>query len=54
MVWGRDYGGFLTVSLLASDPIVTCAIAVSPITNWKNYRKNYKLNYLLIKEFKTV
>ncbi|CAG2115311.1 unnamed protein product, partial [Medioppia subpectinata] len=37
VVWGRDYGGFLTVSLLATEEIVTCAIAVTPIANWKNY-----------------
>ena len=37
VVWGREYGGFLTTSLLAKDPSIQCAIAVSPITNWKNY-----------------
>jgi dipeptidyl aminopeptidase/acylaminoacyl peptidase len=41
VVWGREYGGFLTFSLLASDPLVNCAIAVSPITNWRNYGIKY-------------
>lgn len=38
-VWGTDYGGYLSTAMLASDNQVACAVAVSPITSWKNYRK---------------
>ncbi|CAG2102575.1 unnamed protein product, partial [Medioppia subpectinata] len=46
VVWGRDYGGFLTVSLLATEEIVTCAIAVTPIANWKNYMSVFSERYI--------
>ncbi|XP_054168267.1 dipeptidyl aminopeptidase-like protein 6 [Oppia nitens] len=51
VVWGREYGGFLTVSLLAAEsekknPSITCAIAVSPITNFKNYFSVFSERYI--------
>ena len=40
-IWGREYGGYLATGMLANEHSVACAVAVSPITSWKNYRKYY-------------
>lgn len=39
-IWGQEYGGYLAAALLATENSITCAASVSPITSWKNYRKN--------------
>ncbi len=41
-VWGTEYGGYLATAMLASENQVACAVAVSPITSWKNYCKGCK------------
>lgn len=36
-VWGREYGGYMAVALLAKEDLIACSVAVSPISSWKNY-----------------
>lgn len=38
-VWGTEYGAYLATGMLAKENAVACAVATSPITSWKNYRK---------------
>lgn len=39
-VWGWSYGGFVATLALASPKnVFQCAIAVSPVTNWRLYGK---------------
>lgn len=40
-IWGQEYGGYLSTAFLASENSVACAVAVSPITSWKNYCKDF-------------
>ncbi|KAH7646532.1 inactive dipeptidyl peptidase 10 isoform X2 [Dermatophagoides farinae] len=36
-IWGQEYGGYLSTAFLATENSVACAVAVAPITSWKNY-----------------
>ena len=39
-VWGRNYGGFIALSSLATvKTMFQCAIAISPVTDWRLYSK---------------
>ena len=46
-IWGRGYGGFVTLMLLSSQKsIFKCGIAISPITDWLYYSKLFLTNWL--------
>uniref|UniRef100_UPI00398E9326 inactive dipeptidyl peptidase 10-like n=2 Tax=Pristiophorus japonicus TaxID=55135 RepID=UPI00398E9326 len=46
-VFGKAYGGFLTLKLLAAtDRLFTCGAAVSPITDFKLYASAFSERYL--------
>ena len=42
-VWGWSYGGYLAGLLLSRDTsdLVTCGVAVSPVTDWRHYDTAY-------------
>ncbi|XP_063073810.1 inactive dipeptidyl peptidase 10-like [Engraulis encrasicolus] len=46
-VYGKGYGGYTTMMLLKStDKPITCAVAQSPIVDWKNYASFFSERYL--------
>ncbi|XP_018328752.1 inactive dipeptidyl peptidase 10 isoform X2 [Agrilus planipennis] len=46
-VWGWSYGGFVAALALANPKnVFQCAIAVSPVTNWKLYDSAYTERYM--------
>ena len=47
-VWGWSFGGYVTGMVLAEDKenIVTCGIAVSPVTEWQHYDTAYTERYM--------
>ncbi|CAH1164731.1 unnamed protein product [Phaedon cochleariae] len=46
-VWGWSYGGFVATMALASPKkVFQCAIAVSPVTNWKLYDSAYTERFM--------
>ncbi|XP_072379446.1 inactive dipeptidyl peptidase 10 isoform X2 [Diabrotica undecimpunctata] len=46
-VWGWSYGGFVAALALASPKnVFHCAIAVSPVTNWKLYDSAYTERFM--------
>ncbi|XP_067108979.1 inactive dipeptidyl peptidase 10-like isoform X3 [Osmerus mordax] len=46
-VFGRGYGGYITLMMLkATDKLFKCAVAVSPVTDWKLYASAFSERYL--------
>ncbi|XP_048123966.1 inactive dipeptidyl peptidase 10-like isoform X1 [Alosa alosa] len=46
-VYGKGYGGYTTMMLLKStDKPIMCAVAQSPIVDWKNYASFFSERYL--------
>ncbi|KAG5894537.1 hypothetical protein JTB14_026825 [Gonioctena quinquepunctata] len=46
-VWGWSYGGFVaSLALASSKNVFQCAIAVSPVTNWKLYDSAYTERFM--------
>ncbi|XP_031438313.1 inactive dipeptidyl peptidase 10 isoform X2 [Clupea harengus] len=46
-VYGKGYGGYTTMMLLKStEKLFTCAVAQSPVTDWKNYASFFSERYL--------
>ena len=46
-VWGRGFGGYLTVKVLAqSERLLRCGAAVSPISVWQHYNPLLTQRYL--------
>ncbi|KAK2178658.1 hypothetical protein NP493_536g01001 [Ridgeia piscesae] len=46
-IWGWSYGGFVT-SHVMGDPskVITCGIAVAPVTDWRYYDSAYSEKYM--------
>ncbi|XP_035250641.1 inactive dipeptidyl peptidase 10-like isoform X1 [Anguilla anguilla] len=46
-VFGKDYGGYVTLMMLKStENLFKCAVAMSPITDWKLYASAFSERYL--------
>ena len=48
-VWGWSYGGYVTgmiMSAVGTHGLVSCGIAVSPVTQWHNYDTAYTERYM--------
>jgi dipeptidyl-peptidase-4 len=46
-IWGWSYGGYLAVmSLLSTEGVYRCGLAVAPVTNWHWYDTHYTERYL--------
>lgn len=46
-VFGRGYGAYITLMLLKStDSLFKCAVAMSPVTDWKYYASTFSERYL--------
>ncbi|KAJ8396397.1 hypothetical protein AAFF_G00019740 [Aldrovandia affinis] len=46
-IFGRGYGGYITLRILKSaESLVKCAVAVSPVTDWKFYASAFSERYL--------
>lgn len=45
-IWGKGFGGFLVTSLISRDSLFNCAIAVSPVTSWRNYLSVFIERYM--------
>ncbi|KAJ8255209.1 hypothetical protein GJAV_G00202300, partial [Gymnothorax javanicus] len=46
-IFGRDYGGYVTLRILkSSESLVKCALALSPITDWRFYASAFSERYL--------
>ena len=46
-IWGESYGGYSTIMcLLKGAPVFKMGIAVSPVTDWRNYDAIYSERYM--------
>ncbi|KAG7463965.1 hypothetical protein MATL_G00182200 [Megalops atlanticus] len=46
-IFGRGYGGYVTLRILNSvESLVKCAVAVSPVTDWRLYASAFSERYL--------
>ncbi|XP_074483593.1 inactive dipeptidyl peptidase 10-like isoform X4 [Sebastes fasciatus] len=46
-VFGEDYGGFLTLTMLKStEKLIRCAAAQAPVTDWSMYASTFSERYL--------
>ncbi|XP_036397335.1 inactive dipeptidyl peptidase 10-like isoform X1 [Megalops cyprinoides] len=46
-IFGKDYGGYITLMMLKStESLFKCAVAMSPITDWKLYVSAFSERYL--------
>ncbi|RXG52897.1 hypothetical protein Avbf_17317 [Armadillidium vulgare] len=48
VIWGWNYGGFVSTMALAKDAeeLFSCGIAVSPITHWEHYNSVFSERYM--------
>ena len=45
-IYGKGFGGFLATSLISRDSVFDCAIAVSPVSSWRNYLSAFIERYM--------
>ncbi|KAJ8252775.1 hypothetical protein GJAV_G00205420 [Gymnothorax javanicus] len=46
-IFGKDYGGYVTLMMLKSaENLFKCAVAMSPVTDWKLYASAFSERYL--------
>ena len=45
-VFGKGFGGYLATALISRDSVFNCAIAISPVTSWRNYLSFFIERYM--------
>ncbi|XP_052228345.1 dipeptidyl peptidase 4-like [Dreissena polymorpha] len=46
-IWGVSHGGFLTAALLGNpENVITCGVAVAPVTDWRYYDTFYTEKFM--------